>query len=71
MIYLTIWNRTLEKAEQSINHVNKQNVIAKKFDIESLSQTLKAGDIVVSQLPANQHVDIAKLCLTKQMSFRN
>ena len=58
--YLTIWNRTIEKAEQSINHVSKQNVVAKQFDIDSLSQTLKAGDIVVSQLPANQHVDIAK-----------
>ena len=67
--YLTIWNRTIEKAEQSINHVNKQNVVAKKFDIESLSQILKAGDIVVSQLPANQHVDIAKLCLIKKCHF--
>jgi saccharopine dehydrogenase (NADP+, L-glutamate forming) len=46
-------------------------VVAKKFDIDSLSQTLKAGDIVVSQLPANQHVDIAKLCLNKKMSFCN
>ncbi|MDC0498429.1 saccharopine dehydrogenase NADP-binding domain-containing protein [Alphaproteobacteria bacterium] len=67
--YLTIWNRTIEKAEQSINHVNKQNVVAKQFDIDSLSQTLKAGDVVVSQLPANQHVDIAKLCLTKKCHF--
>ena len=67
--YLTIWNRTIEKAEQSINHVNKQNVVAKKFDIDSLSQILKAGDIVVSQLPANQHVDIAKLCLIKKCHF--
>ena len=30
---LKIWNRTLEKAEQSINQVNKQNVVSKKFDI--------------------------------------
>ena len=67
--YLTIWNRTIEKAEQSINHVSKQNVVAKQFNIDSLSQTLKAGDIVVSQLPANQHVDIAKLCLTKKCHF--
>ena len=43
---LTIWNRTLEKAEQSINHVNKNNVSAKSFDIVSLSNTLEAGDIV-------------------------
>ena len=31
---VTIWNRTLEKAQQSISHVDKQNVTAKKFDIE-------------------------------------
>ncbi len=66
---LTIWNRTLEKAEKSINHVKKQNVTAKKFDIESLSKTLNIGDIIVSQLPANQHVDIARLCLEKKCHF--
>ena len=37
---LTIWNRTLEKAEQSINHVNKDNVVAKKFDMQALSLSL-------------------------------
>ena len=65
----TIWNRTLEKAEHSINHINKQNVVARKFDMQSLGNSLNAGDIVVSQLPANQHVDIAKLCLTKKCHF--
>ena len=35
-----------------------------------LSETYKnPGDIVVSQLPANQHVDIAKLCLLKKCHF--
>ncbi len=66
---LTIWNRTLEKAEQSINHVNKHNVVAKQFDMQSLSNSLEAEDIVVSQLPANHHVTIAKLCLEKKCHF--
>ena len=66
---LTIWNRTLEKAEQSINHVTKNNVLAKSFDIGSLSNTLEDGDIVVSQLPANHHLSIAKLCLEKKCHF--
>ena len=66
---LTIWNRTLEKAEQSINHVNKNNVLAKKFDMDSLINTLEQGDIVVSQLPANHHISIAKLCLEKKCHF--
>ena len=66
---LTIWNRTLEKAEQSINHVNKDNVVAKKFDMQALSNSLEVGDIVVSQLPADHHLSIAKLCLEKKCHF--
>ena len=66
---LTIWNRTLEKAEQSINHVNKDNVLAKKFDMQALSTSLKVGDIVVSQLPADHHLSIARLCLEKKCHF--
>ena len=66
---LTIWNRTLEKAEQSINHVNKHNVLAKKFDMQALSSSLEVGDIVVSQLPADHHLSIAKLCLEQKCHF--
>ena len=66
---LTIWNRTLSKAEKSINHVNKINVLAKTFDIELLKISLNPGDIVVSQLPANHHLNIAKLCLDKKCHF--
>ncbi len=66
---LTIWNRTLEKAEQSINHVNKNNVVAKKFNIKALSNSLEVGDIVVSQLPADHHLSIAKLCLEQKCHF--
>ena len=66
---LTIWNRTLEKAEQSINHVNKDNVVAKKFDMQALSSSLEVGDIVVSQLPADHHLSIAKLCLEQKCHF--
>ncbi len=66
---LTIWNRTLEKAEQSINHVKKDNVVAKKFDMQALSSSLEVGDIVVSQLPADHHLSIAKLCLEQKCHF--
>ena len=66
---LTIWNRTLEKAEQSINHVNKDNVVAKKFDMQALSNSIEVGDIVVSQLPADHHLSIAKLCLEQKCHF--
>ena len=44
---LTVWNRTLEKAQISINHVNKTNVKAKEFDIDKIFNETKPGDIVV------------------------
>ena len=62
----TVWNRTLSKAEVAINHVNKANVLAKKFDLDKISSLVKAGDIVISQLPASQHITIAKICLEKK-----
>ena len=65
----TIWNRTLEKAEKSINHVNKQKVKAKKFDIDLMFKEVNPGDIVVSQLPATRHLEIAKLCLEHKCHF--
>ena len=66
---LTIWNRTLEKAENSINHVNKSNVKAKKFDIDLIFKQVNPGDIVISQLPATKHLEIAKLCLEHKCHF--
>ena len=66
---LTVWNRTLEKAQISINHVNKTNVKAKEFDIDKIFNETKPGDIVVSQLPTTKHLEIAKLCLKNKCHF--
>ena len=66
---LTVWNRTISKAELSINHVQSSNITAKLLDISKLSLLLKSGDIVVSQLSANMHLDIAKICLEKNCHF--
>ena len=65
----TVWNRTLEKAQASLNQVNKTNVKAKKFNIENLTSVINPGDIIISQLPAIKHFDIAKLCLDKNCHF--
>ena len=65
----TVWNRTLEKAENSINHVNKDNVKAKKFDLDLIFKEVKPGDIIISQLPATRHLEIAKLCLINKCNF--
>ena len=66
---LTVWNRTLSKAEYSINHVHSGNALAKQFDIKNLSSSINAGDIIVSQLSANMHPEIAQICLEKNCHF--
>ena len=65
----TVWNRTLEKAENSINHVKKHKVKARKFDIDLIFKEVNPGDIVISQLPASRHLEIAKLCLEHKCHF--
>tara|TARA_B100000029_G_scaffold511915_1_gene607175 strand:- start:1082 stop:2206 length:1125 start_codon:yes stop_codon:yes gene_type:complete len=65
----TVWNRTLKKAENSINHVKKPNVKAKKFNIEDILLEIKSDDIIISQLPANKHLEIAKICLKHNCHF--
>ena len=66
---ITVWNRTLAKAEYSINHTNSENVKAKKYDLDAISLELKEGDIVISQLSANMHISIAEICLEKKCHF--
>ncbi len=65
----TVWNRTLDKAIKSIDHVDKKNVNAKQFDVDLLFKETNPGDIVISQLPANKHLEIAELCLKNKCHF--
>ena len=65
----TIWNRTLSKAKFSINHVKSDRVFARELDLIQLSLSLKPGDIVVSQLSANMHPEVAEICLKKNCHF--
>ena len=68
-VKLTVWNRTLSKAENSINHVNSENIKAKEFNFSEIKNSIDKGDIVISQLAANMHPEIAKLCLQKKCHF--
>ncbi len=68
-LYLTVWNRTLSKAKHSINHVNSSNIKAKEFNLAQIEEELNKGDIVISQLSASMHLEIARLCLKKSCHF--
>ena len=66
---LTVWNRTLSKAQKSIDHVKTDKISAQTFNINEIAEKIEQGDIVVSQLTASMHLDIAKICLEKKCHF--
>ena len=61
-----VWNRTIEKAISAVGDITNS---IKEFDIQKLEKQLKKDDIVVSMLPGDWHVPLAKLCLTCQSHF--
>ena len=61
-----VWNRTIEKAISAVGDITNS---IKEFDIKKLEQQLKKDDIVVSMLPGDWHVPLAKLCLACQSHF--
>ena len=61
-----VWNRTIEKAISAVGDITKA---IKEFDIRELESHLEKGDIVVSMLPGDWHVPLAKLCLKSRSHF--
>ena len=65
---LVLWERDLDKANHAVAGLtgNFQICEAKEGALEAW---VKAGDIVVSMLPAHMHIAIADLCLAKKAHF--
>ena len=63
---IIVWNRTIEKAISAVGDITES---IKEFDVQELENHLEKGDIVVSMLPGDLHVPLAKLCLKSQSHF--
>ena len=63
---ITVWNRTIEKAQSSLKGLNPE---IQKFSIEALNSNLNKNDILISMLPGDWHVPLAKICLQNQAHF--
>ena len=63
---ITVWNRTVLTAEKALKGCD---VEIRKFSISALSKRLDKKDILVSMLPGEWHVPLAKLCLEKTANF--
>ncbi|WP_102225934.1 saccharopine dehydrogenase family protein [Acidimangrovimonas sediminis] len=63
---VTVWNRTVGKARDAVGDICDD---IRPYTLEALSDALAPGDIAVSMLPGDQHVPIAKLCLSHGAHF--
>jgi saccharopine dehydrogenase (NADP+, L-glutamate forming) len=63
---VTVWNRTIEKAKSSLKGLSPE---IQKFSIEALNSNLNKNDILISMLPGDWHVPLAKICLQNQAHF--
>jgi saccharopine dehydrogenase (NADP+, L-glutamate forming) len=63
---VTVWNRTTDKARDAVGDLTDD---IHAFDIDRLAGMLRKGDLVVSMLPGDWHVPLAKLCIAHQAHF--
>ena len=63
---VVVWNRTVSKARKALKGVQ---VTIYEFDIRSLEEKLAPTDIIVSMLPGDWHVPLAKLAISKKAHF--
>jgi len=61
-----VWNRTASKAQEAVGDLT-DNVAA--YDIDVLGNELSAGDVVVSMLPGDHHVPLAKCAIANRAHF--
>lgn len=63
---VVVWNRTIEKAREAVGDIASD---IRAYTMEALADALAPGDVVVSMLPADQHVPLAELCIAKGAHF--
>lgn len=61
--HLVLWNRSYHKALQLAEKLGVPAKQVHEFTLSELREKIRADDIVVSYLPASQHLEIAHLCL--------
>lgn len=61
-----VWNRTVENAEAVVGDVTDS---IRHFTIDSLTESVNAGDVLISMLPADHHVALAQLAVARRAHF--
>ena len=64
---VVVWNRSTDKARAAVGDLTDT---IRAFDMDALAAALRPGDVLVSMLPGDWHVPLARLCLEKGRAFR-
>ena len=63
---VVVWNRTLENAKLAFGDLTNN---LRAFNSADIENTVKPGDVIVSMLPGEFHVQIAELAIAKKANF--
>jgi saccharopine dehydrogenase-like NADP-dependent oxidoreductase len=63
---VAVWNRTTDKAREAVGDLTDD---VRAFSIEAVTEAVEMGDVVISMLPGDWHVPLARLCLDKGAHF--
>ena len=63
---VTVWNRTVEKARKAVGDLIDD---IRVFDPAALANAVKPGDVVVSMLPGDWHVQLAQMAIDRGAHF--
>ncbi|MBO6884449.1 MAG: saccharopine dehydrogenase NADP-binding domain-containing protein [Marivita sp.] len=63
---VTVWNRTVEKARKAVGDLIDE---IRVFDPAALAEAVKPGDVVVSMLPGDWHVQLAQMAIDHGAHF--
>ena len=63
---VVVWNRTPDKARDAVGDLTDD---IHTLEIGALASAVGAGDIIVSMLPADQHVALAQMCIHRGAHF--
>jgi saccharopine dehydrogenase-like NADP-dependent oxidoreductase len=63
---VTVWNRTVAKAQKAVGDLTDD---IRAFDPDTLAEAVTPGDVVVSMLPGDWHVQLAEMSIAKGAHF--
>lgn len=65
-----VWGRTVDRADARLGRLGlRGRAAARAYERSALAAELRAGDVLVSMLPATEHLGLLRLCVERRAHF--